>query len=94
MTEITPITLIIPQNLGGLRLDQALQKLMPEHSRSRLQSWIKDGLITLTTAASSNEAISSKTKVWGGEKIQITPQIMPEQSAFKAQDIPINIIYW
>ena len=47
MTQTTPITLIIPQDLGGLRLDQALQKLLPEHSRSRLQQWIKDGLVTL-----------------------------------------------
>lgn len=89
MTETTTaITLTIPQDLGGLRLDQALQKLMPEHSRSRLQGWIKDGLVTI-----ANEATTSKTKVWGGEKVQIVPQPIPEQSAFKAQDIPLNIIY-
>jgi len=88
MTETTPITLTIPQDLGGLRLDQALQKLMPEHSRSRLQSWIKDGLVTI-----ASEATTSKTKVWGGEKVQIVPQAVPEHSAFKAQDIPLDIIY-
>jgi len=89
MTETaTPITLTIPQDLGGLRLDQALQKLMPEHSRSRLQSWIKDGLVTI-----ASEATTSKTKVWGGEKVQIVPQAIPERSAFKAEDIPLNIIY-
>ena len=35
----------IPAALGGLRLDQALAKLFPEHSRSRLQGWLRDGYI-------------------------------------------------
>jgi 23S rRNA pseudouridine1911/1915/1917 synthase len=47
MTQAAPTTLIIPQDLGGLRLDQALQRLLPEHSRSRLQAWIKEGLVTV-----------------------------------------------
>ena len=62
MTQNTPIALIIPQDLGGLRLDQALQRMMPEHSRSRLQAWIKEGLVTL-----DGETSTSKSKVWGGE---------------------------
>src|ERR1051325_1689176 len=88
MTETTPITLIIPQNLGGLRLDQALQRLLPEHSRSRLQSWIKEGLVTV-----ENNASTAKTKIWGGERIQVTPKIVAEESAFTAEDIAIDIIY-
>ena len=39
------LTLTIPNDLGGLRLDVALQRLLPEHSRSRLQAWIKDGAL-------------------------------------------------
>lgn len=88
MTETAPITLIIPHNLGGLRLDQALQQLLPEYSRSRLQSWIKDGLITI-----GQQATSAKLKVWGGEQVQIVPQTAPEENAFKAQDIAIDIVH-
>ncbi|HEY8119205.1 MAG TPA: 23S rRNA pseudouridine(1911/1915/1917) synthase RluD [Methylophilaceae bacterium] len=88
MTQSAPITLTIPQDLGGLRLDQALQKLLPQHSRSRLQSWIKDGLVTI-----KDQTTTAKFKVWGGEVIQIIPQIVPEESAFKAQDIAMDIIY-
>jgi len=69
MTQNTPIALIIPQDLGGLRLDQALQRMLPEHSRSRLQSWIKDGLVTL-----NGEASTAKNKVWGGEKVLVHAQ--------------------
>jgi 23S rRNA pseudouridine1911/1915/1917 synthase len=88
MTQNTPIALIIPQDLGGLRLDQALQRMLPEHSRSRLQSWIKDGLVTL-----NGEASTAKNKVWGGEKVLLHAQEKPEVSAFLAQDIPLNIVY-
>jgi 23S rRNA pseudouridine1911/1915/1917 synthase len=88
MTQTTPITLTIPQDLGGLRLDQALQRLMPEHSRSRLQNWIKEGLVTI-----ENQTTTAKLKVWGGEVVQIVPQAAPEDSAFQAEDIALDIVY-
>ena len=88
MTQSTPISLIIPQDLGGMRLDQALQRMLPEHSRSRLQSWIKDDLVTVNGAKST-----SKAKIWGGEKVLVFAQEKPETSAFIAQDIPLNIVY-
>ena len=88
MTQAAPTTLIIPQDLGGLRLDQALQRLLPEHSRSRLQAWIKEGLVTVDGAPST-----AKNKVWGGERILVQVQEKPEAIAFKAQDIPLNIVF-
>lgn len=88
MTQAAPTTLIIPQDLGGLRLDQALQRLLPEHSRSRLQAWIKAGLVTVDGMPST-----AKNKVWGGERILVQVQEKPEAIAFKAQDIPLNIVF-
>ena len=88
MTQAAPTTLIIPQDLGGLRLDQALQRLLPEHSRSRLQAWIKEGLVTVDGTPST-----AKNKVWGGERILVQVQEKPEAIAFKAQDIPLNIVF-
>ena len=88
MTQTTPITLTIPQDLGGLRLDQALQRLLPEHSRSRLQSWIKEGLVTI-----EDQPTTAKLKIWGGEKVRIIPQAAPEESAFQAEDIAMDIVY-
>ncbi len=82
------LTLTIPNDLGGLRLDVALQRLLPEHSRSRLQAWIKDGLVTVSGLAST-----SKTKVWGGEAVVVQVQIKPEQQAFQAENIPLNIVF-
>jgi 23S rRNA pseudouridine1911/1915/1917 synthase len=88
MTQSTPITLEIPQNLGGLRLDQALQRLLPDQSRSRLQAWIKDGLVTI-----DQQPTTAKLKVWGGEFVQIVPQATPQTNAFNAEDIALNLVY-
>jgi 23S rRNA pseudouridine1911/1915/1917 synthase len=88
MTQATPTTLVIPQDLGGLRLDQALQRMLPEHSRSRLQAWIKEGLVTVDGAEST-----SKTKVWGGEQVLVQAQEKPEVMAFQAENIPLNIVF-
>ena len=88
MTQSTIKTLTIPENLGGIRLDLALQKMLPEHSRSRLQAWIKEGLITL-----NGESISAKTKVWGGEQVEMNPPPNLQENAFKPENIPLDIVY-
>ncbi len=82
------LALTIPNDLGGLRLDVALQRLLPEHSRSRLQAWIKDGLVTVSGLSST-----AKTKVWGGEAVLVQVQIKPEQQAFQAENIPLDIVF-
>ncbi len=88
MIESSPLALTIPTNLGGQRLDIALQQMLPEHSRSRLQAWIKEGLVTLDATRTT-----AKTKVWGGEKIAILLPENPQENAFKPENIPLNIVY-
>ncbi|MDP3743061.1 MAG: 23S rRNA pseudouridine(1911/1915/1917) synthase RluD [Methylotenera sp.] len=88
MTDTTQHSLTIPHDLGGLRLDVALQRLLPEHSRSRLQAWIKAGLVTVDAQAST-----AKTKIWGGETVVVHVQAKPEVHAFVAQNIPLDVVY-
>ena len=40
-------TLTIPPELAGVRLDQALAKLLPDYSRTQIQQWIKNANITV-----------------------------------------------
>ena len=82
------LTLTIPNDLGGLRLDVALQRMLPEHSRSRLQAWIKEGLVSVDTQAST-----SKTKVWGGEQVLVQVQAKPEVHAFIPENIHLDIVF-
>lgn len=78
----------VPMSLGGERLDIALQQMLPAHSRSRLQTWIKAGLVTL-----NGEAATPKTKVWGGEQVCVAIQTNAQEQAFLPENIPLNIVY-
>jgi 23S rRNA pseudouridine1911/1915/1917 synthase len=88
-TEVSSIIkLSIPMNLGGERLDIALQQMLPQHSRSRLQAWIKVGLVTL-----NSEVTTAKAKVWGGEQVVINPPENAQENAFKPENIPLDIVF-
>ena len=82
------VEILLPDTCAGMRFDQALASLFPEHSRSRLTAWLKAGRITL-----EGEASSASHKVWGGEKVTVTPLADPRVTSFRAQDIPIDVVY-
>jgi len=84
----SPLEMKLPTEHGGLRLDQALVKLLPEYSRSRLQDWITQGLVTV-----NGNVGSVKQKVWGGETICVSPQIHPSEQPYESEDIPLDIVY-
>lgn len=77
----------IPSSFQGMRLDSALAKCFPEHSRSRITQWIK-----LDQVRVNGKIWEPKTKVQGGEQIRIEATRFPvlENSA---EDIPLTIIY-
>ncbi|HAF43691.1 MAG TPA: 23S rRNA pseudouridine(1911/1915/1917) synthase RluD [Gallionellaceae bacterium] len=83
-----PLELRVPNEHGGLRLDQALVKLFPEYSRSRLQDWVEQGLVTV-----NGQSATVKQKVWGGENIRVVPQTHPSEQPYLAEDIPLDIVY-
>jgi len=78
----------IPIELGGLRLDQALAKLFPQHSRSRLQGWLRDGLIRVDGASPD-----ARRKVCGGESVEIDAPPPPEITAQLPEDIPLDVVF-
>ncbi len=84
----TSLSFKVPIEYGGLRFDQALAKLLPEYSRSRLQEWVAQGQITLNGAAAT-----SKQKVWGGEMLNVTPQSNPADQPYIAEAIDLDIVY-
>jgi len=88
MKESASLHLVVPGNVGGQRLDLALQQMLPDHSRSRLQAWIKEGLVLL-----DGKAPTAKTKVWGGEQLVITPPKNAQENAFEPEDIPLDVVY-
>lgn len=78
----------VPAELAGLRFDQALAGMFPEHSRSRLQSWLRSGRVRL------NEEVSeAKRKVWGGERVSVAPEAEPADLAARAEAIALDIVH-
>ncbi len=86
--SLPPERLTIPANCAGQRLDQALAQLLPMHSRSRLQAWMREGRITIDAAAAD-----PKRKVWGGECIALSPEPEPAEQAEKAEDIGLSLLF-
>ena len=85
---LSPLNFKIPLEYGGLRLDQALARLLPEYSRSRLQEWVTQGKVTL-----NGDAATIKQKVWGGEMIALVPQSDPADQPYLAEDIALDIVF-
>ena len=80
--------LSVPDELAGTRLDAALAKILPDFSRSRLTTWIKDGRVTV-----DGETAQPKTKIWGGETLSVDVQPDPNEVAYEAEDIDLDILY-
>jgi len=78
----------IAPELAGLRLDQALARLMPEHSRSRIRTWIDAGRVSV-----GEETGRAKRKLHGGEQVVVSPLEDPRANAFVAQPLPLSIVY-
>jgi 23S rRNA pseudouridine1911/1915/1917 synthase len=59
----------VPDDLAGQRLDQALARMFPQYSRSRLKSWILQGFVTVNGGERR-----PKDLVSGGESVALQPE--------------------
>jgi 23S rRNA pseudouridine1911/1915/1917 synthase len=81
------LKIVIPAELENKRLDQALSRLFPEHSRSRIQSWIKAGDVSV------NKAIyKQRNQVNHGDVVEIKTEIHSFDK-HNAETIDLDIIY-
>lgn len=71
-----------------MRLDQALAKLTPEYSRSRVQTWIMENRVSL-----DGKACRAKQKVWGGESVEIDARPDPSETPHLPQEIDLHVIF-
>lgn len=78
---------IIPAEYQGMRLDQALALMFPEHSRSRIKEWIEAQQVRV-----DNAVRRPKDKVMGGEAIEVMATV-PITINAHPEDIALNIVY-
>ncbi|MDG2365836.1 MAG: 23S rRNA pseudouridine(1911/1915/1917) synthase RluD [Methylococcaceae bacterium] len=77
----------IPFEMAGYRLDQALAELFPEYSRSRLQTWIKQGRVSV-----DQEQLRCKDSVKGGEVIELHAEA-EVVTTLEAEELPLDIVF-
>lgn len=73
----------------GMRLDLALTELVPEFSRSYLQQLISLGSVLVN----GHVVQKASTKVKAGAVGQIELRPTPQSQAFKAEDLPLDIVF-
>jgi len=85
---VAPMRAEAPRDLAGLRLDQALARMFPQYSRSRLQAWLADGHIRV-----DGERAEPRRLVRGGERVDLAPPVPPPGAAPRAQKMPLKIVF-
>ena len=85
----SPLVLSVPPDCGGERLDRILARLLPQHSRNRLQTWIREGRVRLA----GEPLTETKRKLWGGETIEIDAAADEHAESSAPEDIPLDIVY-
>ncbi len=80
-------SLTVPPEERGQRLDLWLPRVLPEHTRSRWQSLIRDGRVTV-----DGQPVKPRHALAGGERIDYQ---LPEPVVVElvAQDIPLDVVY-
>lgn len=81
--EFHVIDLRIPQELAGQRLDSALARLMPEHSRTRIKSWIDAGRVLVgRLPCRPRDIVEAGSRVAVHVHVEVArPDVLPEQIA-------------
>lgn len=69
------------------RLDHFLQEKLSEYSRSRIQSWIKEGRVQV-----NGSAVKASLLLRGGETIEVSPAGLPPLKA-TPEDLPVEVLY-
>ncbi len=87
MTERIEQQQIVPDELDSARFDQAASCLFPDFSRSRLQSWIKSGELTV-----DGNIKRPKDRVERGEVLSLHAELQAE-GRFEPEDIALDVVY-
>ena len=79
----------VPDRCAGRRLDQVLAELWPQHSRNRLQAWVREGRVVVDGAIESEP----KRKLLGGELLLLNEPESVSLLAEKPEDIPLDVVF-
>ena len=82
------LELTIPLEMAGLRLDQALARLLPQQSRSRLARLIEEGHVRV-----AGRAAAARLKMKSGEAVEVALVPRDVDGAFRPEAIELAIVH-
>jgi 23S rRNA pseudouridine1911/1915/1917 synthase len=86
--EFQTIDVQIPEELAGQRLDSALARLLPEHSRTRIKGWIEAGQVQV-----GRLACKPRDVVVAGARINVRMSFDAPATEVLAESIPLKLLY-
>jgi 23S rRNA pseudouridine1911/1915/1917 synthase len=87
--EFRVIELQIPEELSGFRLDSALARMLPEHSRTRIKGWIEAGGVQI-----GRLPCKPRDVVTAGSRVHVRMSAAESVSeAVLPEAIPLNIVH-
>ena len=86
-SSAAPLEFHIPFTALPERLDKVLARLVPDHSRSRLQAWIEAGHVLVNGQPGRIKQMANP-----GDTLLVYEQEAPESQAFTPQDVDFTVI--
>jgi 23S rRNA pseudouridine1911/1915/1917 synthase len=86
--EFHVVELEIPQTLAGQRLDSALARLLPEHSRTRIKGWIDAGQVLI-----GRLPCKPRDVVRAGSRVQVRMTVEPAPTGVLPESIALNVVH-
>ncbi|GAA4337865.1 RluA family pseudouridine synthase [Pigmentiphaga soli] len=85
--DAEPLLLPLPADTRADRLDKVLARLLPAHSRSRLQGWIERGGVLV-----NGEAATVRRIVGPGDALTVWEEPDPQARAFAPEPVPFPVV--
>ncbi|MCD8517503.1 MAG: RluA family pseudouridine synthase [Burkholderiaceae bacterium] len=79
---------LVQQPMAGDRLDKVLAKLIPEHSRARIQGWIEAGHVQVNGQANNRV----RQIVAAGDEISVKVQSSEQALALEPDDVAFEVV--
>ncbi len=86
--EFQEIDLQIPQDLEGQRLDSALARLIPEHSRTRIKAWIEAGQVRV-----GRLPCKPRDVVTAGSHVHVRMTLEEPEGDVLPEPIPLTVVH-
>ena len=82
------VDLEIPPQLAGQRLDSALARLLPEHSRTRIKGWIDAGQVLI-----GRLPCKPRDVVRAGSRVRVRMTVEAPPTGVLPESIALNVVY-